>query len=105
MTGSSRQQFHREQKALERRRAARDKDARETQRQQMVAELRRDFGRRRRRHIAAAIIWVVAALIAVSHFFEHAGTVQIMSPLLEDLLLGWPMAALLAVGGAVIYGT
>ena len=53
----------------------------------------------------AYVMFAVAAVLAVSHVFEHFGTFQLMSPGLEDLLIGWPMAGMLAVSGAIIYGT
>jgi len=43
--------------------------------------------------------------VAVGHFFEHAEVLRLMSPKLEDLVIGWPTAALLALAGGVVYGT
>ena len=104
--GRSRQrQLRRQKQAVERRRGARDEVARETQRLQHAAEVRRDFKRRQRRHMVAYALWILAAVIAVGHFFEHAGTVQIVSATFQDLALGWPMAGVLAIAGGVIYGT
>jgi len=45
------------------------------------------------------------ALVAVGHFFEHAEVLHLMSPKLEDMVIGWPTAALLALTGGVVYGT
>jgi hypothetical protein len=104
--GRSRQrQARRQKQAVDRRRSARDDAARETQRLQQAAEFRRDFKRRQRRHTVAFVIWGLAAIVAIGHFFEHAGTVQIVSASFQDLAIGWPMAGLLAVVGGVIYGT
>ena len=52
----------------------------------------------------AITLWIVAAVMAVAHFFEHAGTFRVMANGAQDLLLGWPMAAMLALVGAVTYG-
>lgn len=54
--------------------------------------------------MTAFSIWALAVVMAVTHFFEHAGTLRIMSPGLEDLFIGWPMAAVLGIVGAVAYG-
>jgi hypothetical protein len=50
-------------------------------------------------------MFAVAVVLAVSHFFEHYGALRLMSSGLEDLFIGWPMAAILALSGAIIYGT
>ena len=50
-------------------------------------------------------MWAVAAVMAVGHFFEHTGTIHLMSSGLQDLLVGWPMAGAIAVVGAIVYGT
>ena len=104
--GRSRQrQVRRQKQAVDRRRSAHQEVARETQRLQQAAEFRRDFERQQRRHRIAYAIWILAAVMAIAHFFEHAGTVQIVSATFEDLALGWPMAGVLAIAGGVIYGT
>ncbi len=38
-------------------------------------------------------------------FCEHAEVLRLMSPTLEDLVIGWPTAALLALAGGIVYGT
>lgn len=53
----------------------------------------------------AYALWAIAAILAIGHFFEHAQVFQLMSPGLQDLLIGWPMAGLLALLGAIRYGT
>ena len=105
MPSERQRQLRRERKALERRREARETDARETQRLQAVAEARRAYRHRQHRHVAAFGIWGIAVVIAVTHFAEHAGSIRLMSPGLEDLLIGWPMAAVLGIVGAFVYGT
>jgi len=105
MGRSRHRQARRQKQAVDRRRGARNEAARDTQRLQQAAELRRDFKRRQRRHVMAYTLWIIAAVIAIGHFFEHAGTVQIVSASFQDLAIGWPMAGLLAIAGGVIYGT
>lgn len=105
MGRSQQRQARRQKQAVDRRRSARDEVAHETQRLQQAAEFRRDFKRRQRRHVAAYALWIIAAIIAIGHFFEHAGTVQIVSASFQDLAIGWPMAGVLAIAGGVIYGT
>ena len=80
-------------------------DARETQRQQALAAARHDFARQVRRHRAAYALWVLAIVLAVSHIFEHTNTIRLMSPGAEDVLIGWPMAGVLALVGGIVYGT
>ena len=104
MPSERQRQLHRERKSLARRQQARQAEARETQRQQAAAEARRAFAHRRHRHVAAFSIWALAVVMAVTHVFEHAGTLRIMSPGLEDFFIGWPMAAVLGIVGAVAYG-
>ncbi len=103
---SNRSHRHRrERQQVERRRAAREPAARETQRQQEIAASRRDWRRRRQRHGTAYALFALAAVIGVGHFFEHAGTIQLMSTAMQDLFLGWPMSILLAIIGAIVWGT
>jgi di/tricarboxylate transporter len=47
----------------------------------------------------------LAIVIAVAHLFEHSGSLVLMSQGLEDLLIGFPTAALLAIIGLVRLGT
>lgn len=105
MTAGRKRQLRRQRQGVERRRAAHEHDARETQRQQVAAELRQAYVQHHRRHIAAFSMWALAVILAVSHIFEHTGTLRLMSPGLEDILIGWPMAGVLAVSGAFVYGT
>jgi hypothetical protein len=100
-----RRQLKRERRQLDRRKTAQQSGARETQAQQKVAAAQLDLARRHRRHMQAYALYGIAAVIAIGHFFEHAQVFQLMSPGLEDLLIGWPMAAFLALVGAIRYGT
>lgn len=105
MGSNRRRQLKRERRQLERRRAADSAGARETQAQQKAARAQVDLAHRHRRHMQAYALYSVAIVIAIGHFFEHAHVFQLMSPGLEDILIGWPMAALLALVGAMRYGT
>lgn len=58
----------------------------------------------RRRHAAAYLLWGLAGVLAIVDFLEYTGTVRLMSTDLANLLLGLP-AAMLAIGGAIVYGT
>lgn len=98
-------QLRKARKEVERRRAGREVDARETQRQQEMAAALAEWAQRERHHRMAYAIWVFAFFLAVSHVFEHAGTINLLSSGLEDLLLGWPMAGALAIVGGIVYGT
>lgn len=104
MSSARQRQLRRERQQVARRRAGREPAARETQRQQAEAAVLQDLDRQRRRHMAAYLMFALAVVIAIGHFFEHWGAVELMAPALQDLLIGWPMAGLLAIGAAIIYG-
>ncbi len=104
MTSARDRQRHREQRELKRREAARGITAAETQKRQAEAAARREFQDRRKRHAVAHSLFVVAGVMAISHFFEHAGMIQPLPQKTSDLLIGWPMAALLAMIGGIVYG-
>lgn len=105
MTSNRARQLKRERQQVERKRSAQGAVARETQHQQAIAAARENWSRRRRRHRIAYVMYAVAAVMAVAHVFEHGGAFNLMSPGLEDILIGWPMAAVLALVGAIVYGT
>jgi di/tricarboxylate transporter len=90
---------------LERQREARRRSARETQAAQARATARRDLQRRTRHRVEGAVLVSLAIVIAVAHLFEHSGSLVLMSQGLEDLLIGFPTAALLAIIGLVRLGT
>ena len=66
--------------------------------------MRRAYISRRHHHIAAFALWGGAVVVAVTHFFEHLNLFQVMSSGLEDLLIGWPMAIVAALVGAIVWG-
>jgi hypothetical protein len=55
----------------------------------------------RRRWLAYGL-FSLAVLVAVSHVVEHGGYLRLLSPGMEDLLIGYPTAGLLAVLGAIV---
>jgi len=78
--------------------------AKETQALQQAAELRQAWQSRQRRKVLAWALMGLAPVIIVSHLLEHAGAFQLYSPGLEDLTIGYPMALLVFVVGAITYG-
>lgn len=104
MSSARQRQLHRERQTVDRRRAAREPIAQETQRRQAEAAIQADFQRQRRRHAIAYLLVALAVVMAIGHFFAHWGAVELMAPGLQDLLIGWPMAGLLAIIAAIIYG-
>jgi hypothetical protein len=81
----------------------REARGRETQRAQERAAGRRVSPRayRARRTIG----WVLVGLgvmVGVSHWLTHIGAWDFASQGIEDLVAGYPMAALLAIGGAIV---
>lgn len=98
------QQVRRERQQVKRQQASREVEARETQRKQAEAAARKNYIERQRRHIAAGLLWGIALVVALTHFFEHMGWFHVMASGLEDLFIGWPMAGLLALAGAIVWG-
>jgi hypothetical protein len=105
MVSNRARQLKRERQRVDRKRGTRAARARDTQLLQATADARQSWRQRRRRHAIAYVMFAVAVVLAVSHFFEHYGALRLMSSGLEDLFIGWPMAAILALSGAIIYGT
>jgi hypothetical protein len=49
--------------------------------------------------------WLLVALavaIGVSHWVQHVGAIELLTPGLADLVIGYPTAAALAVAGAIV---
>lgn len=103
--GESRaRQRQRESQQLARRRATQAANARATQRAQAEAAARREYKQSQHRHQTAYAVWTIAAVMAIAHFLEHSSTIRLMSLRTEDLVIGWPMAAFLAIVGGIVYG-
>ena len=77
--------------------------ARETQIAQQEAETKKMTLQQyqRQRFFGWALV-AVGVSMAVSHWIQHLGFWQLMSPGWSDLLIGYPMGGLLAVAGAVV---
>lgn len=107
MGGTRARHLRRQRQQVERRRAAQAGRTREAERAYSEAAARGDYEQRLRRHRVAYGLWVLAAIFAISHLFEHLGMFDPItgSAGLDDLLVGWPMAGVLGITGAIVYGT
>lgn len=96
----------RESHELQRRGHATVTRAQQTQRaQDQAAERTRRYRSWRRRRITAWTLFGLAVVMAGTHVLEHLGVFQVMSPGKEDLLIGWPMAAVIGIVAAFVAGT
>ena len=86
-------------------RDARQRRAKEAQRAEAEAAARRALQRTKRRRVEAAAWFTAAIVIAVLHVFEHGGGIRLMSQNLEDLLIGFPTAAIFVLIGFIRLGT
>lgn len=59
----------------------------------------RSYATYRRRRFASWALIIAGVVVGVSHWFEHFGLIKIFSLGVEDLLIGYPTAALLAIVG------
>ena len=98
-------QSARRRRELERQKEARQRRAHETQLSQAQAAARATIQEQHRHRMEAFIHFGLAILVAVGHVFEHGGAIRLMSPGLQDLLVGYPTAGILAVMGAIRFGT
>jgi hypothetical protein len=91
---------------LSRRRAARARRAEQVQANRAKAELDRALGLGwTPRRIVAWSMLALAALIAVQHVIAHNGFQPIpLSMGWQDLLVGYPVAGLLAIAGGIALG-
>ena len=53
--------------------------------------------------ILGAILLLVAIALVPTHLAEHAGTLDVLPGNLEDLLLGFPMAAVLGIAAFIAF--
>ena len=98
-------QSARRRRELERQKEARQRRAHETQLSQAQAAARATLQEQHRHRMEAFILFGLAILVAVGHVFEHGGAIRLMSPGLQALLVGYPTAGILAVMGAIRFGT
>lgn len=90
-----------------RRLLAKQRRAARTQADQQRAAVQREINRQLRgwtpRRISAWVLFGLALLIVVQHLLAHAGWRPIpLSMGWQDLIVGYPMAAALALGGAFV---
>jgi hypothetical protein len=85
------------------RKKSKERQARQTQSAQRRAEKRKltpaEYSRRR------ALGWglvALAILVAGLHWTEHLGVVTVFPGIVSELALGYPMAGVLGVAGAVV---
>lgn len=100
---------HRRRVTLKRRQERRAALSAAEQAAQERARLQREINRQLRawspRRIIAWSIIVFAGLMALNHIFAHMGESWLpMSLGWQDLLVGWPMAGVIALVGFIILG-
>ena len=59
---------------------------------------------KRKRKQLAALFFLAAFVVALTHVLEHAGIFQVFNPGLEDFLIGFPTAGGLAILGGIALG-
>jgi hypothetical protein len=69
----------------------------EQARQQKLRDLRK-------RQWTAGVLFTAGGVVGISHIMEHAGVFHVFSSGADDLVMGYPMALLLVVFGAVRLG-
>ena len=85
----------------------RNKVAQERARQAQVAKAEADKKKltpqqyARRRAIGWSMVGV-AVVVGIQHWLQHLGVHEVLSPGLADLLIGYPTAGLLGIGGAIV---
>jgi hypothetical protein len=86
-----------------RREKAKQARARETQAAQREAEAKKisPAAYTRRRFLGWGLV-ALAVVVFVQHLMTHLGFFHVISPGWDDLVVGYPMALLLGVGGAII---
>ena len=82
---------------------AKDQRAHETQAAQERSEDKKlTFEQYQRRRFLGWALVAVGVLVAASHWVQHLGVYELMSPGLSDLLIGYPTGGALAVLGSVV---
>jgi len=77
--------------------------ARETQAAQKQAEVRQISPEAyRRRRVFGWSLVVLGVVVGVQHLVSHMGLFTLISRGTDDLAAGYPLAALLAIGGAIV---
>jgi hypothetical protein len=102
-----RQQRHRERPAVARRGKSSNNAVTASDRpsdEEWVAVLRAHFQRRHRQKLLGGFLVAGAAVVFGSHMLEHTGVFQILSPGLQDLLIGYPTALLFLIVAVLLLG-
>jgi hypothetical protein len=88
---------------VKRRDKAAEARARETRAAQMAAEERKltpgAYGRRR---LLGWSLVALAVVVGVQHFISHLGVFTLISPGVDDLVAGYPLAGLLGIAGVIV---
>jgi len=61
------------------------------------------YRRWRLRRVAAIAVISIGILMALSHIIEHLGRVHLLPGVVQDLVLGYPMAGAFVVAGLFLY--
>src|SRR5438128_1599029 len=86
-----------------RRNKARETRARETQAAQRDAERKKISPQAyMKRRIFGWVLVVLGVVVFVTHLMEHMQIFEFASPGVEDLVAGYPLAALLGIAGAIV---
>jgi hypothetical protein len=77
--------------------------ARETRAAQREAEKRKltPTAYRGRRLLGWSLV-TLGAVVAVQHFISHLGVFTLISPGVDDLIAGYPLAGLLGIAGVIV---
>ncbi|MGH2660834.1 MAG: hypothetical protein ACRDHS_14530 [Actinomycetota bacterium] len=77
--------------------------ARETQASQREAETKKlTLAQYRRRRVIGWTLVALGVVLFAQHLVHHMGVFTLVSPGVDDLIAGYPLAGILAVGGAIL---
>ena len=63
---------------------------------------RMSYRKRRNRRVGGWVLVSIGTFVGITHWFSHLGFLHIASPAVQDLAIGYPMAVLLIVVGAML---
>jgi hypothetical protein len=88
---------------VKRRHKASEARARETRAAQREAEERRlSPGAYRMRRLLGWSLVTLGLIVGVQHFLSHLGFFSLVSPGVDDVVAGYPLAGLLAIAGVIV---
>jgi hypothetical protein len=88
---------------VKRRDKAAEARARETRAAQREAEERKmTLGAYRRRRVLRWSLVTLGVIVGVQHFLSHLGFFSLISPGVDDIVAGYPLAALLGIAGVIV---